>query len=84
VGKHLSRTQHFNRQLHIYGTAELIRAVDKCAFLDGVTTSAWVRAAIVAALDAKGIVAPPLPTDYASPKRSRMLHRAEDRVVAAA
>ena len=82
MGKNLHRKQHFDRQFHVYGTVELGRAVDECAQQQALTASAWVRAAIVSALQAQGIAAPPLPADYATPKHSRMIHRIEDRVAA--
>jgi hypothetical protein len=77
----VAKKQQFDRQLRVPCTSELARIMDEHARRRGLTMSAWVRGLIVAALEAKGIEAPPLPPDYATPARSRMIHR-EDRAAA--
>jgi hypothetical protein len=78
----LARKQQLDRTVRVPCTAELARIMDEQARQEGHTMSAWVRGLIVAALEAKGIAAPPLPADYATPAKSRMIHRTEDRVAA--
>jgi hypothetical protein len=70
------------RQIQVHCTSELARLMDEHARQHGQTMSAWVRSVIVSALQADGIAPPPLPPDYKTPLRSRMIHR-EDRAVAA-
>lgn len=77
----MARKQHLDRVLRVPCTSELARVMDEQARQEGHTMSAWVRGLIVAALEARGIEAPPLPPDYATPARSRMIHH-QDQVAA--
>jgi hypothetical protein len=71
------------RQIQLHCTAEMARLMDEQARKQGRTMSSWVRSLVVSALQAEGIALPPLPPDYRTPARSRMIHRPEDHVVAA-
>jgi hypothetical protein len=77
----VAKKQQFDRVFRVPCTSELARIMDEHARQRGLTMSAWVRELVVSALRAEGIEAPSLPRDYASPARSRMIHR-EDRIAA--